>query len=106
MQRKAASGMRCRAVPRSIHSVDDPCSRGKTCSSWLGNTYRALARPLTVPAEMNELTSAGTLGLISAVNGFDPSRGLAFSTYAAPRIPGAILDELRSQDIVPVRISS
>jgi RNA polymerase sigma factor for flagellar operon FliA len=45
--------------------------------------------------------SAGTLGLIDAFEHFDSSRGLAFSTFAAPRIRGAMLDELRRVDRVP-----
>jgi RNA polymerase sigma factor for flagellar operon FliA len=51
--------------------------------------------------EIDELVSAGTIGLIEAFNNFDASRGLAFSTFAAPRIRGAMLDELRRQDHVP-----
>jgi RNA polymerase sigma factor for flagellar operon FliA len=41
------------------------------------------------------------MGLMAALDSFDASRGLAFSTFAAPRIRGAILDELRRQDHVP-----
>lgn len=62
---------------------------------------RQLSRTLSVDADFNELVSAGTIGLMNAVASFDPSRGLAFSTFAAPRIRGAILDELRRQDHVP-----
>ena len=40
-------------------------------------------------------------GLMNALEAFDTSRGLAFSTFAVPRIRGAILDELRRQDHVP-----
>ncbi len=56
---------------------------------------------LSTRHELDELVSYGTLGLISALDSFDTSRGLAFSTYAVPRIRGAILDELRRQDHVP-----
>jgi RNA polymerase sigma factor FliA len=56
---------------------------------------------LSTRHELDELVSYGTLGLIAALDSFDPSRGLAFSTYAVPRIRGAILDELRRQDHVP-----
>jgi RNA polymerase sigma factor for flagellar operon FliA len=62
---------------------------------------RQMSRTLAVRADFDELVSAGTMGLMSALDGFDPSRGLAFSTFAAPRIRGAILDELRKQDHVP-----
>jgi RNA polymerase sigma factor for flagellar operon FliA len=62
---------------------------------------RQVSRTLAVRADFDELVSAGTIGLMSALEGFDASRGLAFSTFAAPRIRGAILDELRKQDHVP-----
>jgi RNA polymerase sigma factor for flagellar operon FliA len=51
--------------------------------------------------DVDELVSAGTMGLMSAVASFDARRGLAFSTFAVPRIRGAMLDELRRQDHVP-----
>jgi RNA polymerase sigma factor for flagellar operon FliA len=51
--------------------------------------------------EFEELLSAGTIGLMNAIENFDRSRGLAFSTLAAPRIRGAILDDLRKRDTVP-----
>lgn len=38
------------------------------------------------------------LGLLAAAEGFEPARGLSFSTYAATRIRGAMLDELRRID--------
>ncbi|MBV9772959.1 MAG: FliA/WhiG family RNA polymerase sigma factor [Gemmatimonadetes bacterium] len=62
---------------------------------------RQLKRGLAADADLEELVSAGTIGLIHAADSFDPSRGLAFSTYAAPRIRGAILDELRRHDHLP-----
>lgn len=51
--------------------------------------------------EIGELVSAGSLGLMKALDSFDLSRGLAFSTYAVLRIRGAILDDLRSRDATP-----
>ncbi|MCB1151542.1 FliA/WhiG family RNA polymerase sigma factor [bacterium] len=51
--------------------------------------------------DQNDLVSAGLLGLIQAVDNFDCERGIKFETYAIPRIRGAILDELRSQDWFP-----
>jgi RNA polymerase sigma factor for flagellar operon FliA len=55
----------------------------------------------TSAAEYGELVSAGALGLLSALEAFDPARGYAFSTYAVARIRGAILDDLRRQDWMP-----
>ena len=62
---------------------------------------RQIANASTADIEFDELVSAGTLGLMSALEHFDTSRGLAFSTFAAPRIRGSILDELRRLDHVP-----
>ncbi len=51
--------------------------------------------------EHGDLNAAGLLGLIQAIDNFDETRGIKFETYAIPRIRGAILDELRSQDWIP-----
>jgi len=51
--------------------------------------------------EIDDLFAAGLMGLIQAVEKFDPSRNIKFETYAIPRIKGAMLDELRSQDWFP-----
>ena len=47
-----------------------------------------------------DLYSAGCLGLISAVDKYDPTLDAKFTTYAITRIRGAVLDELRSHDIL------
>src|SRR4029078_4179993 len=69
--------------------------------SLVHHVARQLARRLSDKADHDELVSAGILGLMSPMTAFDPERGLAFSTFAVPRIRGAILDELRRQDHVP-----
>ncbi len=48
-----------------------------------------------------DLASYGIIGLIDAIERFDPVRNVKFETYAIPRIKGAIIDELRSIDWVP-----
>ena len=55
---------------------------------------------MRLPASVffDELVSAGSLGLIDAVDKFDPSKHVSLKTYAQYRIKGAILDELRSMD--------
>lgn len=52
-------------------------------------------------ADLDELVSAGMLGLMRAAELFDTSRELAFTTFAATRIRGAMLDELRRLDRLP-----
>ncbi|MEZ5973474.1 MAG: FliA/WhiG family RNA polymerase sigma factor [Planctomycetota bacterium] len=58
---------------------------------------------LDLPGGMDrdDLYGFGMLGLIAAADSWDPDRGLKFSTYAYPRIRGAILDELRRSDFLP-----
>ena len=48
-----------------------------------------------------DLISYGLMGLIGAIERFDPERGIKFVTVAMTRIRGAIIDELRSLDWVP-----
>jgi RNA polymerase sigma factor for flagellar operon FliA len=60
-----------------------------------------LLQTLPKSIELDDLSSAGTFGLMDAINGFDLSRGIKFKTYCTTRIRGSILDELRSQDWVP-----
>ena len=59
---------------------------------------RRVARSAAPLAELNDLVGGGTIGLIQAVDCFNPSQGVAFSTYAAPRIRGAMLDDRRRCD--------
>jgi RNA polymerase sigma factor for flagellar operon FliA len=49
----------------------------------------------------DDLISAGMVGLIDAVDGYDAGRGCSLKTYSGLRIRGAMLDELRRQDWVP-----
>jgi RNA polymerase sigma factor for flagellar operon FliA len=57
-----------------------------------------LHRGLSTEASIDDLVSAGTVGLLNAADAFDASRGIAFSTFAVPRIRGAMIDDLRTQD--------
>jgi RNA polymerase sigma factor for flagellar operon FliA len=56
-----------------------------------------------LPAHVDEgdLVSYGLLGLIGAIERYDPDRDVKFETYAISRIKGAIIDELRAMDWVP-----
>jgi len=56
--------------------------------------------------ELDDLISAGTFGLMDAVDAFDLERGVKFETYCVPRIRGAMLDELRTMDWVPRLVRS
>jgi RNA polymerase sigma factor for flagellar operon FliA len=60
-----------------------------------------LLQTLPKSIELDDLVSAGLFGLMDAIRGFDPERGIKFKTYCTTRIRGSILDQLRSQDWVP-----
>src|SRR3982751_4694739 len=90
-------------LDRSASNIDS-ATRDAVLRQHLGLVYHVahqLSRALGNDIELDDLVSAGTLGLVDAFEHFDASRGLAFSTFAAPRIRGAMLDELRRLDHVP-----
>ena len=60
-----------------------------------------IAARLPANIELDDLMSSGVIGLMDAMEKYDPSRDNKFKTYAEFRIRGAILDELRAQDWVP-----
>jgi RNA polymerase sigma factor for flagellar operon FliA len=57
-----------------------------------------IASQLPSHLDQEDLMSAAIIGLITAAERFDPSRGVQFKTFAEQRIRGTIIDELRSQD--------
>lgn len=69
------------------------------------NAERIYAK-LPDEVDVDDLMSAGIFGLMDAIDAFDLDRGVKFETYCAPRIRGAILDELRSMDWVPRLVRS
>lgn len=92
-------------------AIDKPSWRGLSMEEKTGyvEQYSPLIRYLAdrlaarLPDHVvkDDLVSAGVLGLIDAVDRFEPDRGIMFKTYAEFRIKGAMLDELRSLDWVP-----
>src|SRR5262249_46809784 len=101
---------------RDIKEVWIEYKRGKTeaLRNILMENYLHLVRynaerihvKLPDEVELDDLMSAGIFGLMDAINGFDLERGVKFETFSAPRIRGAILDELRSMDWVPRLVRS
>jgi RNA polymerase sigma factor for flagellar operon FliA len=65
--------------------------------------YIAARLSIRLPAHIHQedLVSSGLIGLMDAIQKFDPSKNISFKTYAEFRIRGAMLDELRSLDWVP-----
>jgi len=65
-----------------------------------------LGSGLPAHVEESDLVSYGLLGLIGAIERYDPERDVKFETYAIARIKGAIIDELRAMDWVPRSVRS
>jgi RNA polymerase sigma factor for flagellar operon FliA len=77
--------------------------RDAVLESWAPLVKRVWSRmrvslPPSAQALAEDLVQAGCIGLIQALDGFDPRAGAAFETYAWLRIRGAMLDEMRRQD--------
>jgi RNA polymerase sigma factor for flagellar operon FliA len=56
------------------------------------------------PLTMDDMVSAGTIGLVKAARDFDPTRDAEFKTYAYIRIRGAVIDELRGWSFAPATV--
>lgn len=68
------------------------------------HVVRKITSPISSRMDIEDLISAGTLGLVKAAHGFDPTREVEFKTYAYIRIRGAVIDEMRSRSFVPVNV--
>jgi RNA polymerase sigma factor for flagellar operon FliA len=116
IQQKTSSSVPRTAVKRDIKEVWIEYKKNKTepLRNILMENYLHLVRynaerihvKLPDEVELDDLMSAGIFGLMDAINAFDLDRGVKFETYCAPRIRGAILDELRSMDWVPRLVRS
>jgi RNA polymerase sigma factor for flagellar operon FliA len=62
---------------------------------------RRIHERLPESVNLDDMTSAGTIGLIAAIDRFDPGHNVKLKTYAEYKIRGAILDSLRSLDWAP-----
>ncbi len=89
---------------RSENEIDNELDRDKLIVKYLPLVKYVLGKvSIYLPQHLDEedLVEAGIIGLIDAAEKFDRDRQVKFKTYAIPRIRGAILDELRSQDWIP-----
>ena len=89
------------AQKQAVQSIDE---RNALVQENTGLVYflaKRLHGTLADDAELDELVSAGMLGLMRAAELFEHARGLAFATFATTRIRGFMLDELRRLDRLP-----
>jgi len=92
---------------RAYRRSNDPRLRDELVEKNLGvvkYTAAWVAGRLPTHLRLDDLYSAGMLGFLDAVENYDPERGVEFSSYASPRIRGAIFDDLRRLDCVPRRV--
>jgi RNA polymerase sigma factor for flagellar operon FliA len=64
----------------------------------VGHLVREMLAKVPAHVSRDELSSAAMMALVVSAQGFDPSRGVPFARFAAIRIRGALMDELRSMD--------
>jgi RNA polymerase sigma factor FliA len=67
---------------------------------YVKNIVQRIHAQLPMGVDEDDLTNVGVIGLIDAIDRYDPTRGTKFTTYAAFRIRGAVMGELRSRDVV------
>ncbi|HEY3985289.1 RNA polymerase sigma factor FliA [Cedecea sp.] len=63
-----------------------------------------LQKRLPASVELDDLIQAGALGFLSAIDQFDPKKGVSLSAWISQRVRWALMDELRERDWVPRRI--
>jgi RNA polymerase sigma factor FliA len=93
-----------RMLWRRFKATADPIARDRlilTFAPLVKYVAGRMSSALPSHVEETDLISYGLLGLIGAVERFDPDRQVKFETYAVARIKGSIIDELRSLDWVP-----
>jgi RNA polymerase sigma factor for flagellar operon FliA len=93
------------AVEIQLKNLDkeDHSLRNQIVSEYLPYVNRIvnrIATHLPPTVEVDDLINVGIIGLIQAIDRYDPSRDNKFMTYAVFRIKGAVLSELRSRDFL------
>jgi len=92
------------APPRPPSPTLDPEARRALLEAHLPMVRRLaarMARAFPASVELDDLASMGTLGLLDAVDRFQPDRSLSFTAFARIRARGAIVDAMRADDWVP-----
>ena len=88
-----------RALWRAYKEEGDESARRRIIEAYQPLVFREVMPYRTMPVVMDAVQE-GTIGLIEAVERYDPTRGVAFSLYAVHRVRGRILDFLRREGSV------
>ena len=97
-------GVQERTVATSVVDETKQFTRDQLIETYLPliqTVARSLAARLPACVEVEDLASIGVMGLMDAIQKYDPTKCDSFKNYARIRIKGAMLDELRSLDWVP-----
>ncbi|HET8841933.1 MAG TPA: sigma-70 family RNA polymerase sigma factor, partial [Ktedonobacteraceae bacterium] len=82
----------------------DPALRDKLITEYTSLVRFVVGRlgiPPSCLLDSDDLLSCGMIGLINAVDRYDPTRGSRFESFATTRIRGAVIDHLRSLNWLP-----
>jgi len=71
------------------------------CLSYVKSTAQRLSIYANPAQDADDLANAGIIGLMDAIERYDPSKGASFKNYAQYRVRGSMMDEIRSMDWVP-----
>jgi RNA polymerase sigma factor for flagellar operon FliA len=104
----AVRNARVEGLWRDFLEHGNPAAREALALHYLylvGYIYGRIAINLPPHIDREDLEHQGALGLLAALDHFDPAKGVKFETYASIRIRGSIIDYLRKQDLLsrPVR---
>ncbi len=89
---------------KEYHAAPGDDTRNALVEAYQGfasEVTRRFAVRLPRSVDRGDLVTAGNVGLMNAIGGFDPERGVRFESYCELRVKGALLDELRTQDWLP-----
>lgn len=108
-EQEARARVEAKADGGSTDECDEATARLATARNHLVMRYLELVKAcatrlgskLPTEIEVDDLIMEGVFGLIDAIDLFDPSRGIKFTTFAPKRIRGSMLDYLRSIDRAP-----
>lgn len=89
---------------KEFHQTREPALRNRLVMQYAPLVKYVAGRirtRLPESVDQDDLVSDGVIGLMDAIERFDPGRGLTFQTFAVPRIRGSIIDGMRAMDFVP-----
>lgn len=89
------------AEPAASGPVSTPCELVEAHLPLVDHLVRERLGKVPAHVRRDELTSAGLMALVLSAHSYDPERGVPFAPFAAIRIRGALMDELRSMDWAP-----